>query len=329
MNKILFLTESSDTNFACGVFLIGAQYACLLEKSTIYDVQRRHLNSIQKLEEEITASNPLAVICNFHPAITSWADVTKINKKFPHIPFIKLEHDMTQNIASKYLPEENFGFKYCIFPDTTLEGLDSNIYPINRLRADGSPISPPLKTCPWIGYQGFGFEHKGIHKIAEQVAREFENAILRLHIPYSVYGDPEGHLARKQVERAASILRGTNVIISATHHMMSSIELVQWLSQNDVNCYFYDNNSEYGIASAPDYAISSRRPIAVSNSSQLRYIWKNVPSASIESSTLASIISNGFSPFEHLYAKMSAENILSEIELVLDTIIKKHRNNQC
>jgi hypothetical protein len=325
MQKILFIMQQDSKKGTCGVYLIGKQYYDLLRESGKYDVVLIQPNSILDIRFALTANNPLAVIINYNPTTTPWADVRKLQKELPHIPFIRLDHEMTQLVINEYVPETNNGFFYCISPDTTLDKLNPHIFHINRLMAYGFPIEQPPKDCTWIGFQGFGFDHKGIPKIAKQVVKEFDRAIIRLHIPPSTYGDPMCLLAKKQVEIVNDIVRGTNVIVSATHHIMSSIELIQWLSQNDVNCYLYDDNALWGIASAPDYAIAARRPIAVSRSQQLRYIWKNVPDSLIDNSSLRKIISNGFNPFESLYQKMSRWNVLDELEKTLNQIIYLHR----
>ena len=325
MRKILFVTQHESSQEACGVSLIGKQYLDLLRESSIFKVICLCPKNLYDVVSEITVSNPLAVIFNFHPAITPGANVSDVQIKFPHIPFIKIDHDMTQELVDNYKAETNYGFHYCIVPDPTLKKTSPSIFQINRMMAEGSPVNPPVKNYPWIGFQGFGFDHKGIHRIAEQVVKEFNRAILRLHIPYSTVGDPQGHLARKQVAMVKSIIGNRNIIVSDTYHMMSSIELVQWLSQNDVNCYFYDDNPMWGIASAPDYAIAARQPIAVTKSQQLRYIWNNVPTSLIEESSLKNIMQTGFSPYENLYNKMSRMNILHEIEHIIEQIIYIHR----
>ena len=325
MKKILFITQPGLQQSACGVFLIGKQYYNLLAESGKYKVIKSSPTDLLNLELEITASNPLAVIINFHPATTPWADVTYLSQKFPNIPFIKFDHDMTQQVMDTYTPAEHYGFQYCISPDVTINKTNPHVYQINRLMGEGSPIEQPHKDCPWIGFQGFGFDHKGIHRIAEYAVKEFDRAIIRLHIPSSMIGDPYGMLAQKQLQKVQQIVRDTNIIVSFSNHLMSSIQLVQWLSQNDLNCYFYDNSTEWGIASAPDYAIAARRPLAVSGSQQLRYIWKNVPESLIDNYSLKTIMSNGFLPFENLHKKMSRFNVLTEIEDIIDQIIYVHR----
>lgn len=324
MRKILFVSQQGLNESACGVFLIGRQYSQLLRQSEMLKILRVNASSINDVYAEITASNPLAVIINFHPVTTPWASADELKNKFPHIPFIKFDHDMTQKRLDMYTPDENQGFDYCISPDTTLTNTNEHVFQINRMMGIGSPIDPPEKHCPWIGYQGFAFEHKGIQNIVKQVVKEFDEAYIRLHMPYSTYGDQYGYLAHMQAERAQKLVQGTNIKVFATHNLMSSEQLVQWLSQNDVNCYFYDENIDFGIASAPDYAIAARRPLAVRKSNQLRYIWSNVPSSAIEKNSLRNIIANGFAPFEGLYNKMSDKNILSELENIIINIIESH-----
>lgn len=325
MQKILFVTQPGGEEAACGVFLIGRQYLNLLKESEKFKTIKVAPTAIEDIAVEITASKPLAVIINFHPVTTPWANVEELQKRFSNIPFIKFDHDMTQEMIDTYTPESNHGFQYCISPDPTLIKSNPYVFQINRLMGNGSPIEQPVKDCPWIGYQGFGFEHKGIQRIAEYAVKEFNKAIIRLHIPFSTYGDPAGHLARMQVERVRDIVKDTNIIVSESYHLMSSVQLVQWLSQNDLNCYFYDDNSEWGIASAPDYAIAAQKPIAVTKSSQLRYVWKNVPSSVIENSSMTQIINDGFLPYENLYKKMSRENVMHELENLIEHIIYIHR----
>jgi hypothetical protein len=105
--------------------------------------------------------------------------------------------------------------------------------------------------------------------------------------------------------------------------MMTSEQMVAWLSENDVNCYFYHDTNDFGVASAPDYAIAARRPIAVKQTSQLRYVWQNVPESIIDNSSLKQIIAQGFAPFELLYNKMKVEHVVKEIDHAVSVILER------
>ena len=321
---ILFVNQSKNITQNCGVYLIGMQYFEALQSSKSYTYVTVPINSTIELFTTITALNPLAVIVNYHNATMSWVNVTKLKEQFPSIPFIKLEHEFTQSSIDAYSPIKNQGFDYAICPDNTLNASNKNVFHINRLMAEGTPASLKQNNEPVIGYQGFGFNHKGIPSIARQVVKEFEKAQLRFHIPNSYYGDPQGHLARQQIHVVQEIIQGKDIQLHFSNDLMSSDELVKWLSENDVNCYFYHHMHGNGIASAPDYAIAARKPIAVKQTSQLRYVWQNVPSSIIDNSSLKEIIKNGFEPFELLYDKMKKEAVLGEFDLAISKIITRH-----
>lgn len=321
---ILFVNQSGSVTKNCGVYLIGMQYSEALQSSINYKYKRISVDSLDELSMHITASNPLAVIVNYHGATTPWADVNEIKLEFPTIPFIKIEHDFRQSIVDEYQPENHQGFDYAICLDKTLRSSNPRVFHINRLMAYGTPNQLNKFDAPVIGYQGFGFEHKGIPLIAEQVVKEFDKAHLRMHIPNSYYGDPFGHLATERLNEVLEIIKGTDIKLHFSTSMMTSEDLVQWLSENDVNCYFYHDMNDYGIASAPDYAIAARKPIAVKQTSQLRYIWENVPDAIIDNSSLKNIIQNGFTPFELLYNKMKKESVTGEFDMAVNEILIRH-----
>jgi hypothetical protein len=67
---ILFVTQSSKVTTACGVHLIGMQYFNALQNYSQYEYKYASFASIEEFRHEITASNPLAVIINYHIATT-------------------------------------------------------------------------------------------------------------------------------------------------------------------------------------------------------------------------------------------------------------------
>jgi hypothetical protein len=321
---ILFVNQSKNVTQHCGVYLIGMQYSDALQTSKIHTYLRIPVNSIDQLHATITAVNPTAVIVNYHSSTMTWADVSHIKQEFASIPFIKIEHDFRQKSVDEYTPETNQGYDYAICFDQTLHHNNPRVFHINRLMAHGTFNQTITYDAPAIGYQGFGFDHKGIPLIAEQVVKEFNKAHLRFHIPNSYYGDPHGYLAQKQINEVLDIIKETEITLHFSNELMSSDKLVTWLSNNDVNCYFYHDMNDYGIASAPDYAIAAKKPIAVKQTSQLKYIWQNVPSSIIDNSSLKEIIKNGFTPFELLYNKMQRESVIGEFDMAVSEIIARH-----
>jgi hypothetical protein len=321
MKKILFVTQTLGYKHACGVGLIGKLLGESLVKSKKYDFEIFYNDSEQDLEAKILITNPSAIIYNYHSITTPWVHGQRLRKKFSHIIYIMLHHDIYQQIIDSYTPRKNFGFKYLMTADPTLKG-NEHVFIVNRLTPPHQPKPYVDKGIPVIGFQGFGPRYKGIHKIAEKVQEEFDEAIIRLHIPFSFYGDPEGKEARSRVAEVKSIIKKSGIRVEASHDLLSTEKIVDFLSENTINCYFYDYLPGAGLASSPDYALSARRPIAVTKSHQLRNFIGLNPSICIEDNSLKDIISFGLKPLEHLYNSYNEENVLRDYEAILDKLLE-------
>jgi len=323
MARILFVSQDRPEKRACGVYLIGEQYYHALSQYSEHTIYRSLALSTLELKKEIFDLNPDIVLVNYHEATVSWIDMVHLRKVFHHTLFAKIEHDFTEQKISDYYEgfEQKYQFAICL--NTTLEKSNPYVFCCNRLMSDGIPDNYIDIGIPKIGYQGFGFDHKGILKIAQRVIHEFDEAIIRLHIPFSFYGDPEGHLARARIQEVEDAICNTKIKLEYSHELISSEEMVKWLSQNTVNCYFYDETNQYGVASAPDYAMAARRPIAVNDTYQLQYIHKNVPSANVlqNGNSLRKIINNEFAPFNDLYDKMKPQNVVAELDHIFNCMM--------
>lgn len=304
----------------CGIGLIGKLLGESLIKSKKYDFEIFYTDSEKDLKEKIIATNPSAIIYNYHYITTPWINEKKLRDKFSKIIHIMLHHDIQQQIIDSYTPEKNFGFKYLVAADPTLKG-NKHVYLVNRLIPPYKPKPYVEKEIPIIGFQGFGPKHKGIHKIAEKVQEEFDEAVIRLHIPFGFYGDPTGNEAKTRVKEVRDIIKKPGIKIEASHNLLSTKEIVEFLGENTINCYFYDYLTGSGLASSPDYALAARRPIAVTKSYQLRNFQGLSPSICIEDNSLKDIISFGIAPLKHLYQAYTEENVLRDYETMLDQIL--------
>jgi hypothetical protein len=176
-------------------------------------------------------------------------------------------------------------------------------------------------VIPKIGFQGFGFRNKGIHRIALQVQSEFDEAIIRLHIPYSLFVDNNGIEARARVAEVEQIITKPGIKIEVSHDFKTEAEVVAWLNENTINCYFFDPLPNCGISSSIDYALAARRPIAITKSHMLVHLWNLKPSVLIEENSLRTIIANGIAPLEPLYEKYTQAQVAKDYENVCDVIL--------
>ena len=323
MEKILFVTQTLGRKAGCGIGLIGKLLAESLVKSKKYDIEVLYTDSEKDLEDRIIAIKPKVIIYNYHSITTPWVHNQKLRKRYSNIIHIMLHHDIHQRIIDTYKPRKNLGFKYLVTADPTLKGND-NVFLVNRLTPPYKPKPYVDRGFPVIGFQGFGPRHKGIHKIAEKVQEEFDEALIRLHIPFSFYGDPNGNEAKSRVSEVLAIIKKPGIKVEASHELLSTEKIVEFLGENTINCYFYDYLPGAGLASSPDYALSAKRPIAVTKSHQLRNFIGLTPSICIEDNSLKDIISFGLKPLEQLHKAYSEESVLRDYEEMIDKLLRGH-----
>lgn len=313
--KVLFVTQHLDK--ICGIGIIGKLFGDALSKSNKHQFETFYCESNSELENKINEFGPRVVIYNYHSVATPWVNDSKLRDNKTNIDFCLIHHDMHQAAVNEFKP--NSGIKYLISPDNTLNGSDY-VFTCNRLIPNYEPAPYIERGVPVIGFQGFGPPHKGIAKIAHQVALEFDQAIIRLHIPPSHYGEPLVG-AKARVEEVKSIVaHKKEIIVESSHDFLDTQGIVNFLGQNTINCYFYDYLDGAGLASSPDYALAAKRPIAVTKSHQLRNFIGLKPSVFIEDNSLRDIISFGTKPLEELYEKYSEESFIKDYESIIDKI---------
>jgi hypothetical protein len=313
------LTEKSF----CGIGIRGKLTSDILKDSKEYNFVSCFVDTLAEFKVLVKKFSPKIIIYNYSPVSTEWMNTCEFSVMFPHIIHVVINYDMTQKLVDQTTSTNKFN--YIITDDDTLQPND-HVFVVAR------SIPLPTKSysnnnnnnLPIIGFQGFSARHKGIHRIAKQVIEEFDKAIIRLHIPFSLYGDPHGIRTQECVDEIKRILRNSKIQLEVSHDFKTDEEIVAWLGENDVNCYFYDYLDGCGIASSPDYAIASRKPIAITRSHQFRHMWNLSPSICIEENTLKKIIKNGITPLEPLYEKYTHENVINNYNMICDILYNKH-----
>lgn len=204
-------------------------------------------------------------VFNYHHTTMGWLD-TKCVRLLPGIK-ITFVLEVVLNNPFVLCPSEDFN-AYCVL-DPTMNITNKRVYAFPR------PLEIPIKTTlyqaspvPVIGSFGFGTHGKGFELVVDAVNKEFDEAIIRINIPVGTYtlknlaGDIEA-LCKKTAKK------GIQVVF--THDFMSKEELIEWCGQNTLNCFLYDRNMP-GLSATTDQAISSGRPLAVSENVTFRHI---------------------------------------------------------
>jgi hypothetical protein len=130
-------------------------------------------------------------------------------------------------------------------------------------------------VIPVIGTFGFGLGGKGFTRVVETVNAEFDQAIIRMNIPYAHFGDADGTGARWWANASKALAKpGIEVIV--THDMLPERRLLDFLANNDINAFLYDDNIGRGISGTLDYALAVHKPIAITKSWQFQHMWNDV-----------------------------------------------------
>lgn len=241
--------------------------------------------------------------CDAMPDLTGY-DIALYNYHFSTLPFVNCENKAVKHIALFHEAFQNFT------PDAWI--------PVTELPRPLFPaLNEGLRCQSWptvIGSFGFGFPDKNFPAIARMVRRDFEWAILRLNIPFAEFGDSDGAMARAVAAQCAEILNGTEIQLRVTHDFMDQDKLIQWLQGNDLNVFLYDQTMRPGLASAPDYALSVRRPLAISSSQMFRHLPSSI---CVDNISLPRLIAAGIQPLKEVYEANSNERLIEQMKIWL------------
>lgn len=340
MNKIILFVSHKKAQ--CGVYEFGKNITDVLQHSQRYQFIRVECSSLVELQTAITENEPAAIIYNYHPSVFPWV-TTRIGPKLYRnniasikVPQIGIIHEATQkvaNAATNYKKKLMFGvsnlsnslFDFYIAPDPTLLLLNPVVYKTGRL-IPSYQNNFPLPSRPVIGSFGFATPKKGFEEIVKLVQEEFDEADIRFNIPSADYGDKSGINAKAIAAKCKSLIIKPGIQITVTHDFMDNKAMLNFLAQNTINVFLYEDTNNRGLSSAVDNAMAVQRPVAVSDAVMFRHIFETNPSICVTKNNLKTIIQNGFTPLQKHYNEWNAENFLWEYERILNSVFVKQQN---
>jgi hypothetical protein len=182
--------------------------------------------------------------------------------------------------------------------------------PIRQIYHTGNYSNP----IPFIGSFGFGFPDKNYTGIARMIKREFERAVFRLHIASAQFGDEDGTQALERFREVEQELKGSQIELNPYFHYMEPNDLLAWLATNDINIFNCIPTHGRGISSSIDYALSARRPIAISNSEMYRHLPREI---CVDNISLPRLIAKGIEPLKQVYEDNSNERLIEKMKKCL------------
>ena len=307
---ILFLNSVPPK---CGVYQFGLRVYDILKDSIKYRSAYAEIGDLAQYRRLRDRSAPEIIIYNYHYARMPWLTraILEETKGIAHIALYHEAHKVQ--------------FDHYLYADPTLESGCRWRYG----RAGGfwcrmgRPIpqytnnfEPP--AIPTIGSFGLGVSKKNYELLIARVNTDFNHAIININIP----GNAQRVDALAESYQAQITKKGIH--LNVTHSFMSEPDLLDFLGKNTINVFHYRDSgaSHPGISSVTDYALAVRRPIAITKTNLFRHIWPRAPEICLENHTLPQIIAMGTSPLQQFYKEWARENVLSDIEIDIDGIMR-------
>ena len=324
----------------CGVYEFGDKLIAVLQHSKKFKFTKVECSSLNELQAAVDSHAPDIIIYNYYPSVLPWITEKKGPKLFINnirkiaVRQIGIIHEITQEVAdsatvyrNKYFMGGrsrlgNSLFDFYIAPDPTLLLKNPFVFKTGRLIPKyQNDIPSPAKMI--VGSFGFGTPKKGFEKIVQLVQGEFDEAVIRFNIPSADFGDKDGSNARAIEANCRSLLTKPGISLNITHDFLEDKAMLDFLAQNTINVFLYEDTGNRGLSSAVDNAMAVKRPVAVSGSTMFRHVLDTSPSVCAEQNSLKGIIANGFTPLQQHFNEWSEENLLWEYERILDAVLAK------
>ena len=297
-----------------GIFYNSQKAVCSIWESgkMVYDALSKSNNySIDYSEETFMNPNYDFYVVNQHITVNNWMSES-IAKSLSKPVFCIVTEVCHNNNPIGNIPDY---FTYYMVLDPTITETN-NIFSFPRPLED-YPVSEYIdKGFPIIGSFGFATPNKEWHKIVEGVNNEFDEALIRINIPYATYVPPHIQNVESIRQLCQSFIKKEKIKLEMTSHLMDKATLVKWCSENTLNVFLYNRTHTHptGLCAVTDQAISSKRPLLVSSDPTFRHILKYLkPYPQI---TFKEAMSNG-GQVEKMYNDWSHENFYKKFEQIL------------
>jgi SAM-dependent methyltransferase len=327
METVLFISHPQKQ---CGVHEFGKNIAEALRSSTRYNIVYVECSGISALYELVETHQPAAIIYNYYASTMPWLTRKIIHKfRIPQnrkikVPQIGILHEVTQYLADRM---DNRLFDYYIGPDPTLLLKNPIVFKTGRLIVDYANQFP-LPEVPVIGSFGFATPNKGFEELVKAVQTDYDKAVIRFNIPAADFGDKEGANARKIAEDCRKLIVKPGIELKVTHDFFSRSQLMEFLAQNTVNVFLYQDKQGRGISSTIDYALGVDRPLVVSDSIMFRHLHQVTPSIVYGRNSIRQIVENGVAPLAKLKEEWNSSNLVWEYERIITAVLKREQQKE-
>lgn len=313
MTRVLFLIPPVRE---CSVHCTALNVQRVLKLSDEFEVVPMITDSFGEVFKTLIVGGFSILLVEHNPVTLPW--LTPLCVEYIKQVGIKtvaiVHHGAYPNFDAYIVPENDPD--YPTFP--------SNWFPMARPLPKPYIGERPIHPVWWIGTMGFCAPHKGFVLMVSEILNQFDSAHIRICAPQAPYGINTPGYATAEMELCERMVRSSGkhgITIETTTEFIPVDDAVDWLAQNDLNCYLYRIGSGIGRATSLDTALAAKRPIAVSKSPMLHILHGLTPSVCYEDTPLLQIISNGIAPLQPVYDRCSDDRILEDIHKALRFVL--------
>jgi hypothetical protein len=311
--KILLLNHQKSQ---CGVYEIGKRIHSLLDKS-ILDVKYFELPVYNNKTyiDLMELNQPDVVLYNYYNATLPYIN-KQLLKLFPKTKHIGIIHDpLSPDDINFY----NYTFDAWIIHDDTnpiqSETKFTTIRPIRRYERTNDLNSGILN----IGSHGFSVSPwKMFDHMIDIIHHEFDEVIINMNITQATFGGKDDsdifNSWRNKITKKNVKLNITN------DYFDTEKEVIDFLSKNDLNMYFYNPHSPYiGVAGSADLAISSQSSLVVNSAYMYRHIHKHLDY--YENHNNLTYFLNNKNKVKDLYELWNPRKMTEDYKKMIETIL--------
>lgn len=314
MKRVLFINHGLGNH--CGVHSYGERYFESIRCSEKLDVLYAEPTSFQEYSQIVDGFQPDVTFFNYMSFLLPW--VEELRHHTWREKRVVMQHLYDPQSVGPIMDSYRGLFDYMIILDPSLVSPDPRVFAVGRPIPLNVVAPRELGTHVEIGSFGFGMPHKQFHLIAREINSCFDDATFNLHM---TVGDFTGDYSQGIIESVEAELTKPGVNLNWTSNYLTDDEIVDKMSQNDMNALFYalppDNA---GLSSAADYMVAAQRPLLVSDCASFKHVhygtyqWPSV--------TFSDIAGNwnwcqnhSFELYERMVGKLQAdvENMIERI----------------
>lgn len=308
MTRIAFVTASEPN---CGIHYYAEEVCDVLSRSTKHDFYMLECDSEAEFHSKCDAD--IAII-NYHPWVLSWYNPV-VSANIKQIQFLIQDHTPVSENIYHLTP----WVREVISMDVTCESTEHFHAGIRPVIFHDDITYQPAGQRLRIGTSGVGQHNKHVDHMIALLNQQFDEPV-DFNIHFSVgHFTPLKQQQLQQLVDACSQQAKPNINVNLVCERFTGRQLTQWLNQNDINIYMYDNFDSNAVSASIDKALAARKPIGVNNSNFFRHIYSS--DTSLLETPIKHIVQAGITPLQKYHDQWNQHALLQQYENLIDRYV--------